>query len=88
MGQVPNSHKIRYLLYINSSLFPQDEQAAVVGRAPLLDAARGRGGGGRGGPRRQDHGHLHQEPQPQVSINGLNDIYTCDKAIRSMYYLT
>ena len=36
-----------------------------MGRAPVLDAARGRGGGGRGGPPRQDHGHLHQ---------GLNSI--------------
>ena len=47
---------------------PPDEQASVVGRAPVLDAARGGGGGGRGRPRRQDHGHLHQEPQPQVRV--------------------
>ena len=53
------------------SALPPDQQAALVGRAPVLDAARGRGGGGRGGPRRQDHGHLHQEPQPQVSVNKL-----------------
>ena len=45
---------------------PSDQQAAVVGRAPVLHAARHRGRGGRGGPRRQDDGHLHQEPQPQV----------------------
>ena len=53
---------------------PLDEQASVVGRAPVLDAPRGGGGGGRGRPRRQDHGHLHQEPQPQVRVNNMDPL--------------